>query len=60
MKILSLTITLMFMLLSCIAAACDKVVEGYESKDIMNVVCPNLTNRSKDKSLKLVHSVLAQ
>lgn len=60
MKILSVTTTLLFMLLSCNTAACDKVVDGYESKDTMYVVCPNFANLSNDQTSKLVLGVLAQ
>jgi len=60
MKILSVTMTLLFILLSFKAVACDIVVEGYESKDTMYVVCPNLANLSNDDSSKLIFRVLAQ
>lgn len=60
MKILNVTMALLFILLIFEAGACDKVVDSYESKDTMYVVCPNLANLSNDNSSKLVFRILAQ
>ncbi len=60
MNKLSATIILMFLVFPSIVSACGKVAEGYEDRDKMYVVCPNLSNLSNDDASQLVLNVMNQ
>ncbi|MFL0804629.1 MAG: hypothetical protein K6L81_12990 [Agarilytica sp.] len=51
---------ILLLLASFKAFSCDKIVEGYETKDTMYSICPNFAELPDDMASKLVYVLLKQ
>lgn len=60
MKIVRKIVIAVLVFFSLPGFACEKVVAGYESKDLMYVVCPSLEGLSSVEASALVANVMSQ